>query len=340
MSVTHRVEEAVKAPFGTVFAEKISVSEFKDGAWSPLRIEPIQPLKIFPYSHVLHYGSSCFEGMKAYRWSDDSIHTFRLSDHARRLQNSADMLCLPVPGQELIEDMIRANIRACADWVPESPGSLYIRPTLVGTLASIGAAAHPSSEALFFVLLSPVGDYFKGGARPLRIVIEDQVMRTSPDFGTAKAGGNYASALKPIMKARKDFAADQVLFAPGGDVQETGAANFILISDKEVVTKDLDSSFLHGITRNSLLKIAADLGYKVSERRISVEEVLEWSKNGEAALSGSAAVLAGIGELIYQGETFQVGSGQIGENTLKLRNALVDVQTGRVKDRYGWTAEV
>jgi len=340
MTTTTQVEEAVKVKFGTVFADKIAITWYKNGRWSPMRIQPNGPLPLHPSSHVLHYASSCFEGLKAHRQMDGSICTFRLESHMKRMQASADLVCLPIPDIATVTDMIVTLVRECRDWVPEQPGSLYIRPTLIGTLNSIGAAAAPSTEACLFVLLSPVGDYFEKGPKPLKILIETDHMRTAPEFGRAKAGGNYAAALKHIIDAKAKCQVDQVLFAPNGDVQETGAANFFLINDEGLLTKNLNPSFLHGVTRDSVIRLASDMGYKVSQRQFGVDELREWVKDGEAALSGTAAVLAGIGSFIFKGEEFPAGSGAIGPNTKKLRKALVDIQTGRVPDPYGWLRKI
>jgi branched-chain amino acid aminotransferase len=161
-------------------------------------------------------------------------------------------------------------------------------------------------------------------------------------MGMVKSGGNYAGALLPTMKARAEFKADQVLFCPGGDVQETGAANFLLIDGDEIITKALDESFLHGVTRDSILTIARDMGMKVSERDLTVEELLERAARPgcEAALSGTAAVLAPVGTLIYKGEEISVGNGGIGETTVKLRTALNNIQWGRAEDTHGWLLKV
>ena len=157
-----------------------------------------------------------------------------------------------------------------------------------------------------------------------------------------KSGGNYASALGPILRARKECDADQILFCPNGDVQETGAANFILIDGNEIITKALDSSFLHGITRDSILTLARDMGMTVTERNFTVDELIERAKKPgtEAALSGTAAVLTSVGTLIHNGEEITVGSGEAGETTNKLRQALNDIQWGKAEDKYGWLESV
>ena len=167
-------------------------------------------------------------------------------------------------------------------------------------------------------------------------------MRCAPHMGMIKSGGNYASALQPIMKARQSVQADQVLFCPGGDVQETGAANFLLIDGNEIITKSLDQSFLHGVTRDSILTLARDMGMDVQERELTVAELLERAaKPGcEAALSGTAAVLAPVGTLIYQGKEYAVGHGGVGETTRKLRKALNDIQWGQAEDTHNWLTRV
>jgi branched-chain amino acid aminotransferase len=190
------------------------------------------------------------------------------------------------------------------------------------------------------VLASPVGDYFRGGARPLKLLVDDQRARTTEQLGSTKTGGNYAAALGPTLDAKEKFGVDQVLFCPDGDVQETGAANFMLLSDTEIITKALDSSFLHGITRDSILRLGEDLGYTVSERNFTVDELLQRAATHEAALSGTAASLAPVGCLVYKGQEISVVDGKPGPNTEKLRAALQDIQSGAAADAHSWLTEV
>src|SRR5690606_28141174 len=178
--------------------------------------------------HVLHYASTCFEGLKAFRHDDGSVNIFRMDASVKRLQQSSQLLSLPSFKSELLNDMIVSIVRHFASEVPATPGSMYIRPTHIGTEAAIGKAASPSKTSMMYVLLSPVGDYFSGGARKLRLLMEDCAMRCAPHMGMVKSGGTSASALQPILHARTEVDADQVLFRPNGDVQETGAANFLL----------------------------------------------------------------------------------------------------------------
>src|SRR5690606_5269322 len=292
-------------------------------------------------THALHYGSACFEGLKAHRGPDGVVRVFRANRHAQRMATSAGILRLPVPGVELIESMIHDTVAANRDVVPMSPGSLYLRPTLIGTEPNIGAAAVPSKEALLFVLASPVGDYFQGGDRALRIALEQEQPRSTPTFGMVKSGANYVMALGITIDRREQYGIDQVLFAPGGDVQETGASNFMLIDAEKIVTPKLTESFLHGVTRDSILQLGRDLGYGVEERSLTVSEVVEWAgrPDAEAALSGTAAVLTAVGTLFVDGEEISVGSGGVGKHTTRLRAALQDIHLGNAEDRHGWLTE-
>ena len=327
------------APFGSVFTDLMAVATYKDGAWSAFELTPMSALSLHPGAHALHYCSSCFEGFKAYRRADGGIHVFRMDRHIERLRQSARLLVLPEPDASLVRGMVLALIDRSRAEVPESPGSLYLRPLLFGTTANIGAAATPADEATLVVMASPVWDYFAGGMKPLRILMEP-APRSAPHLGVVKTGGNYAAALGPTLAARREHKADQVLFCPDGEVQETGAANFLLVREGEILTRSLDSTFLHGVTRDSLLTLARELGYSVQERIVTVEETLDWVGNGEAALSGTAAVLAGVGTLIWQGREVRVADGGVGRVTQALRAALVDVQRGVTPDRFGWLTPV
>ncbi len=326
--------------FGTEFGGHIAIAQYADGAWTAPSIEPLAPLPMHPAAHVFHYASTCFEGFKAYRWSDGKGRIFRLHDHVARMRKSAASLCLPVPGADMLANMVIDAVHANLDAIPEPPASLYLRPTLIGTLENIGAAAAPSTKATLFVLTSPVGDYFAGGAAALKLLVEDQKARTTEQLGSTKTGGNYAAALGPTMAAKEKYGVDQVLFCPDGDVQETGAANFLLISDDEILTKSLDTTFLHGMTRDSILKLGAEMGYKISERPFTVDELLEKVATYEACLSGTAATLSPVGTLVYRGEEIRVRDGQPGPNRKKLQTALQNIQYGLEPDTHGWLTEV
>jgi branched-chain amino acid aminotransferase len=261
------------------------------------------------------------------------VHAFRADAHVARLRTSASRLHLPVPPVDLATAMFQAAVEANVDVTPAPPGSLYLRPTLLGTDPTIGAAAHPSHGAVFFVLASPVGDYLP--PRPLTIAVETVTPRTTPQFGSVKSGANYAMALGTIQRARAQHQADQVLFAPGGEIEETGASNVILLNGTHLVTPALTDSFLHGVTRRSLLEMARHLGWTVEERPVSLDECVEWVQRpgGELALAGTAAVIGSVGTLVVGDRRIEVAVSS-GGSAAELRRRLIDVQTGVTPFRF------
>lgn len=330
------------AAFGTVFMPEMTLATFEDQQWSETQVVSASSLTLHPGAHVLHYASACFEGLKAFRHEDGEVYIFRMGANVARMDQSSRILHLPQISNAQLSEMIVDIVRRFKSDVPEPPGSMYIRPTHFGLEPAIGKAAAPSASSMLYVLLSPVGDYFAGGIKPLRLLIEENGARCAAHMGMVKSGSNYASALSPILIAKEKYDADQVLFCPNGDVQETGAANFLLIDGNEIITKALDASFLHGITRDSILTLAKDQGMTVSERELSVEELIERAQKPttEAALSGTAAVLTPVGTFIKDGEEIPVGNGQPGATTMKLRQALNDVQWGKAADTHGWLLKV
>ncbi|MAT52516.1 MAG: branched chain amino acid aminotransferase [Porticoccaceae bacterium] len=329
--------------FGTVFMPEMAISWFDGSRWSAAEIVPSDSLKLHPGAHVLHYSSTCFEGLKAFRHGDGSIKIFRMDKNLARFANSSRLLSLPEIDVAATEKMIIDIVRRFAEDVPEVPGSLYIRPTHIGTDPAIGKAAAPSVTSCQYVLLSPVGNYFSGnGDDGLRLLLEEDSMRCAPHMGMIKSGGNYASALGLILEAKKAHNVDQILFCPNGDVQETGAANFLLIDGDTLITKALDSTFLHGITRDSILTLAREMGMDVQERQLTIEELLERAARPdcEAALSGTAAVLTPVGTLLHRGKEHTVGTGKLGPTTAKLKKALNDLQWGHREDSHGWLTAV
>lgn len=325
--------------FGTDFGSAMAVARFVDGAWTDASMERVAPISVHPAAHALHYGSTCFEGIKAHRGVDDAVRLFRPGRHARRMGESAGLLHLPRPDPTQLQAMILDTARANIDRVPTAPASLYLRPVLMGTDANIGAAAAPSTSALLYVLPVVIGEYFVGS---IRLKVETQLPRTTPQFGQAKAGANYVMALGPTLEAKAEFGIDQVLFASGGVLAETGAANVLLIDEDRIVTPALCGALLHGVTRDSILTLARDRGMEVEEREVTVGELRSWiaRSDAEVALSGTAAVLAGVGGLVIGGEEHHVGTGDVGPVTQMLREALVEIQLGKAEDTHGWTAVV
>ena len=334
-------DDPFSAPFGSLFGDSMTIAELADGVYRyPGHTQPMENFSLHPATHVFHYGSACFEGLKAHRQTDGGLAIFRLDDHVERMRQSIGRLRMPAPEASLIRQMIVDAVEANASFTPNAPGSLYIRPTFIGTVPNIGAAAVPSSSALLYVICSPVGDYFAGGIRPLTIYVETKVPRTTPQFGMVKSGANYVMALGPTLDAKRDHGADQVLFATGDDITETGASNFFLVDDEKLVTRQLDESFLHGVTRDSVIKLAAQLGYAIEERPLRTSELASWAATGELFLSGTAAVIAPVGTVIVGDSPVTVGNGQPGPNTLKIRHALTSLLSGDAVDPFGWRTQV
>jgi len=325
--------------FGSQFAPIVLRADYIDGHWGEVHAVASDELVLHPASHVLHYASSCFEGLKAFRSAGGGAHLFRPDMHIQRLQNSARHLCLPVPAPEMVMAMLKQVTAEHLELLPEFPGALYLRPLLFASDINIGSAGHASSNAILLVMASPVGDYFGGQDKTLRLMLETEHARTTPDFGQVKTGGNYAAALQHVLRARREHDCDQVLFCPGGDVQETGAANFFLLHDNTLISKHLDGSILPGVTRDSLLQVAADLGLQVEQRTLSVDELQDKAATGEAFLSGTAAVVTAVGELVRDGEIIVVGNGGVGGSTRKLRETLVRIQSGCSDEHREWLVE-
>jgi len=327
--------------FGTRFLPQMAISHFDNG-WSKEQMVSSDSLSIHPAAHVLHYASTCFEGLKAFRQADGGVAIFRMEKNIARFAQSTQLLCMPELDTAQTARMIIDSVAQFKSEVPDAPASLYIRPTHIGTDPAIGKAAARTSTSTQFILLSPVGDYFQGGEASLRLLLDDVGVRCGPDHGMVKGGGNYASALKHIERARADVKADQVLFCPGGNVQETGAANFIIVDGNELITKSLDESFLHGVTRDSLLQLARDTGMHVQERELSIEELLERiaKPDCEAGLTGTAAVLAAVGTMIYQGRDYPVGRAKPGPRIRAMRDELNAIQWGNTPDTRQWLTRV
>ncbi|MGJ8647067.1 MAG: branched-chain amino acid aminotransferase [Marinomonas colpomeniae] len=330
------------AAFGSVFMPKMALATFENNQWSEASLVSSDSIQMHPGAHVLHYSSTCFEGLKAFRHEDGSVHVFRMDQNIKRLAQSSRLLSLPIIDEEQVKKMIIDSVAEFASEVPAPPGSMYVRPTHIGTEANVGKAAGATATSMMYILLSPVGDYFTGGAQALRLLLDETGMRCAPHMGMIKSGGNYASALGPISKAKVELQADQILFCPNGDVQETGAANFLLIDGNEIITKGLDTSFLHGVTRSSILTLAADLGMTVTERDLTVAELLERAAKPEveAVLSGTAAVLTSVGTFIHNEKEYKVGTGEPGPIADKLRLALNNIQWGKAEDKHNWLTKV
>ena len=346
-----RAEILEEPRFGTHFTDHMFVADWSIGdGWQDPRVVPYGPLSIDPASAVLHYAQEIFEGLKAYAHPDGGIRTFRPYANAARLRRSAARLALPAVPDELFVGAIDRLVRADSEWVPKGDeASLYIRPFLFATEAFVGVRA--ARSATFAVIASPAGSYFDGGVKPVDVWLSSEHARAgSGGTGAAKSGSNYAASLLPQAQAHAN-GCDQVVFVDGAEqqwVEEIGAMNVgFVFADGTIVTPELSGSILAGITRDSLKTIATDLGHRVVERRISIDEWREGVRDGritEVFGCGTAAVVTPIGRLRWADgdsvRTASVPDPTRAEVTRSLRNALVGIQHGRVPDPYGWMHDV
>ena len=331
-----------KLGFGKYFTDHMFVMEYSEGkGWENARIVPFDYIPIHPASTVLHYGAEIFEGMKAYK-TVDGYQMFRPLENIRRMNDSAERLCLPALPEEFTLKALTELINIDYEWIPEQPGtSLYIRPFMFGNDESLGV--HAVHRATFVVILSPVGNYYAEGLNPVKISIESEDVRAvRGGTGYAKCGGNYAASMRAGKRAAaKGFS--QVLWLDGVErkyIEEVGAMNVMFKINGEIITPMLTGSVLPGITRKSCIEILREWGYKVSERLISVDELIEAAENGtleEAWGCGTAAVVSPIGELCYKDKKFTINNGKIGEVTQHLYDTLTGIQWGKIEDKFNWT---
>ena len=337
-----KIADESQLGFGKYFSDRMLVVEWKAGkGWCDARIEPYAPFLLDPACLVFHYAQEIFEGLKAYKWGDGRVALFRPEMNARRFNQSGDRMCMPPVPEELFLKGIEQLVSLERDWIPTAPGtSLYIRPTLIAVEPVLGVK--PSDHYYFYVILSPVGAYYAAGFNPVNILVEDHYVRAVPGgTGEAKTGGNYASSLKAGLEAKKK-GYDQVLWLDGKErrfVEEVGAMNMFFAYGKKIVTAPLTGSILSGVTRDSVLKLAPSLGFTVEERQIEINDLMGDIRAGkvtEAFGSGTAAVITPVGKLCYKEECLQLTGGKVGEITQKLYDTLTGIQTGRLKDEFGW----
>lgn len=334
--------------FGRRFAANMLTCTYKDGKWGEAEIKPLEDFQLHPAAIVFHYGQAVFEGLKAYKAKKGSFLLFRPELNAERLNHSAWRLDLPELPMEFLlrafEDVVRSNKM----FVPDTPGSLYLRPTMIGTEACLGVRG--AKEVLFYIIALPSGSYFKDvpmGAGAVNVLVSEDVARASRGgLGTAKAAANYAVSLKTIREG-KDIGCAQVLFldsATGEYLEEMGGMNVFFSDGKKLITPELSGEILVGVTRRSILEYAAKAGIPVEERKISLKEILTGIKNGtitEGLACGTAAVVTGIKSLMLSksGEVLTLPPAP-GPMTSKLYSALTGIQFGSAPDEMGWVREV
>ena len=332
--------------FGKVLTDHMFLMNYEEGkGWFNPRIEPYGPLSLDPATSVLHYGQAIFDGLKAFRGADGQIRLFRPDRHAQRFNRSAQLMCLPELPVDIIRESFDALVGLDHDWVPRKAGtSLYLRPTIIATDVMLGV--HPAHSCLYFLILSPVGSYYREGVKPVRILASDKHVRAvRGGTGEAKTAANYAQSLS----GQRDAAAagyTQVLYLDGVHrryLDEVGTMNIMVRLGDEVITPPLAGTILDGVTRNSALQLMRDWGLKVSERQIGIDEVMEAGRSGalrEMWGTGTAAVVSPVGTLGYKGEDVTINGGETGELTQKLYDAITAIQYGRSNDPHGWTSVV
>ena len=331
--------------FGKDFTDHMFFMHFKEGKWQDPRIIPYQPFEMDPACSVLHYSQEIFEGMKAFRHPDGSIHMFRPYENAERMNLSAERMCMPKINKDLFVKAITELIRVDNEWVPNSPGtSLYIRPTMIASETFIGL--RPSDEFYFYVILAAVGPFFKDGFQPTKAYIAVENVRATPGgTGEAKTGGNYAATLYETKKA-KELGYPMVIWLDAIErkyVEEGSGMNIMFVIDGEIYTPILDGTILNGITRRSVIKLANKMGYSTHEESIDINVLVNQITDGacsEAFFVGTAASITPIGKIFYKDQEYVINDNDVGDITQRLYDELVGIQTGKVQDDYNWTYKV
>lgn len=332
--------------FGTVFTDHMFIMDYDPAnGWHDGRIVPYAPIALDPASSVFHYGQEMFEGLKAYKTKDGRVQLFRPDMNAKRTNNTNKRMCMPEIDEQLYVDAIKALVDVDRDWIPQKENTaLYIRPFIIATDKYLGVAA--SSTYKFMIILSPVGPYYESGLAPTKIYVENEFVRSAPGgTGFAKIGGNYAAAMIAEQKAH-DMGYDQVLWLDakeGKYVEEIGTSNAFFKIDGEIYTAPLVGTILPGITRDSMITVMKDWGYKVNEVRFTIDDVFKASEEGrleEVFATGTAAVISPVGELYWNDKHIVINNNEIGELSQKLYDELYGIQTGEKADTRGWAVPV
>jgi branched-chain amino acid aminotransferase len=333
--------------FGRVFTDHMATIRWAAGrGWHDARIEPYGPITLDPAAAVFHYGQEIFEGLKAYTQEDGSVAAFRPQANAARFNRSAARMAMPELPESLFVRAIELLVARDRAWVPTAEGhSLYLRPFMIATQTGLGVSK-PSMEYLFTLIASPVSGYFGSEVRPVTVWLSEDYSRAAPGgTGEAKCGGNYAAAFAGQQQAL-DHGCDQVVWLDAAErrwVEEMGGMNLFFVygsgADARIVTPAATGSLLHGMTRDSLLKLGPDLGVPAVEERVSVEQWQRGCASGEiteAFACGTAAVITPIGGVRGASAQWSIGDGSAGPVTTRLREELVGIQNGSRPDRYGW----
>ncbi len=346
LSAVEREALLANPGFGRFFTDHMVTIRWTEGrGWHDAQLAPYAPLQMDPANMTLHYGQSIFEGLKAYRQADGSVSTFRPEANAARFQNSARRLAMPELPAETFVKAVELLVQADQAWVPnQAEQSLYLRPFMFAT--EVGLGVRPANEYLFMVIASPAGAYWPQGLKPVSVWLSEEYVRAAPGgTGEAKCAGNYAASLVAQAQAAAK-GCDQVVWLDAAEhrwIEEMGGMNLYFVfgegENARIVTPALSGALLPGITRDSLLTIAADLGYATEERRISTDEWKQGNADGtltEVFACGTAATITPVGQVKSARADWTVGNGETGPVSLRLREALLDIQGGQSADTHGW----
>ncbi len=327
--------------FGSQFTNHMFLMNWEpDAGWHNARIHKYQPLALDPAAIILHYGHEAFEGLKAYATVGGNPTLFRPQKNFARLNQTSHRIGLPKIDEDFALEALKLLLRQDRDWIPKEAGSsLYIRPTLIATEATLNL--RKSNYFLFYIILSPVGSFYEKGAAPVKITVSENYTRAATGgVGGVKTAGNYAASNLAQMEA-KEQGFSQVLWLDGKEqryVEEVGSMNIFFVIDDEIVTPELTGSILPGVTRDSVLQLSRSWGMKTTERRISIEEVIEKIENGsltEMFGAGTAAVISPVGVLQYQGKDYVIQD-DIGPMAERFYDEVTGIQYGKTNDPFHW----
>lgn len=339
-------QDETKLGFGHIFTDHMFVMDYDTGmGWHDARIVPFGEISLSPAAMCLHYGQEIFEGLKAYRTADGSVQLFRPDENFKRMNVSAERMVIPAIDEEFCLKALMELLKVEKDWVPHTDGaSLYIRPFIFACDPYVGV--RPADHYMFMIILSPSGAYYSTGLNPVKIYVEQKYVRAvRGGTGFAKTAANYAISLAGQDEAHKqDY--EQVLWLDGVEqkyIEEVGSMNIFFVIDNEVITPLLTGSVLPGITRKSALEICKKKGYKVCERRITIEEVAKAYDEGklqEVFGTGTAAVISPVGHLKWGDKVMTINDNKIGEISQMLYDTMTGIQYGKLADEYGWIYKV
>jgi branched-chain amino acid aminotransferase len=330
--------------FGQIFTDRMFYMEYHNGTWEEPIIKKFGPLILHPAAKALHYSQEIFEGMKAYRTANGHINLFRPDMNIKRFNNSAYRLMMPKIDPEMFLESLTTLIKLEKDWAPVSPGSsLYVRPTYIGVTGTLGV--QPASDYIYYVILSPSGAYFPEGFNPIKICVSEKYLRAAKGgTGFAKTGGNYAGTLLAGQEAAQHGCSQVLWLSPERTVEEVGAMNIFFVKDGIIYTAPLTTgTILPGVTRDSVIQLAKDMGYTVKEESLHIDDVINGIHDGsltEIFGSGTAASIAPVGSLFYKDKFHEVNNFETGEISKKLYKELTDIQWSRKPDPYGWVYRV